>query len=214
MERDLKNYVLLDGVYFKEEQILKMAKNAGCYALAEHHLCALLAHGLIYGKREIMNMVNEVREHYSVPLIPVDDDNQTDGYRERKDSVDDKVRVMYLKMDQVQRKKVLKDSICLLRSNYHLFKYTRHWLAIFMVIRDRLEGDRINQSNFYEYATEITPDDMPQKLRISISTSKNFSREIDPGDRGEAYFDMEYNPLQELCDTFWDIVKRMVLTEK
>ena len=43
-------YACVDGVYFKEEQVVKMAQNAGSFAVAEHYLCALLAHGLMYGK--------------------------------------------------------------------------------------------------------------------------------------------------------------------
>ena len=66
MGKDLSEYVCLDGVYVREEQVVKMAGNAGSFAVAEHYLCALLAHGLMYGKTDIINKVNEVREQYQV----------------------------------------------------------------------------------------------------------------------------------------------------
>ena len=75
MNRDLKDYVILDGVYFKEEQILKMASNAGSFAVAEHYLCAYLAHSLLYGKKDNIARVNEVRDIYNVPAIPLPDEN-------------------------------------------------------------------------------------------------------------------------------------------
>ena len=57
MTKDLSEYVCLDGVYVREEQVVKMAMNAGSFAVAEHYLCALLAHGLMYGKTDIINKV-------------------------------------------------------------------------------------------------------------------------------------------------------------
>ena len=83
-----------------------------------------------------------------------------------------------------------------------------------MVVRDRLVGESLKQTGFFNFANEITPEDWPVRLRIGENTSKNFGREIDADDRGEAYYDMKQNPQKELCDTFWEIVKSMILTEK
>ena len=38
-----------DGVRMKDETLVGMAKKAGSYALAEHYLVTLMAHGLMYG---------------------------------------------------------------------------------------------------------------------------------------------------------------------
>ena len=54
--------------------MLKLAMNVGSFALAEHYLCALLANAVIYGKRDVILKVNEVREFYHVPLIPLPED--------------------------------------------------------------------------------------------------------------------------------------------
>ena len=37
MTKDLSEYVCLDGVYVREEQVVKMAMNAGSFAVAEHY---------------------------------------------------------------------------------------------------------------------------------------------------------------------------------
>ena len=39
MEKLHKEYIYLDGMWLKEEQLLKLAMNVGNYALAEHYLC-------------------------------------------------------------------------------------------------------------------------------------------------------------------------------
>jgi hypothetical protein len=212
MEKNLSEYVYLDGMLLKEEQLLKLSKNVGCYAQAEHYLFALLAHGVINGKREVIDMVNEVREFYGVPKIPVGNQEST-FTRSRAESLDDKARMLFKKMPIEKRREILKESLRRLRTQFHLFIYSKHWMSIYMVIRDRLEGEYLNQSNFYEYALEITPDDMPDKLRVGINTAKNFSRELEVEDRCEAYYDMYSNPQKELCDKYWEMVKMAILTE-
>ena len=135
-------------------------------------------------------------------------------YKHYNGSADDQARFLFLKMSKEERKDLLRRSLEFLLSNYHLFIKTRHWLSIFLVVRDRLVGNKINQSNFVAFAREITPEDWPLKLRIGENTYKNFGREISNLDRSEAYYDMTSNPQQDICDTYWEIVKNMILTEK
>jgi hypothetical protein len=218
MTRDLSEYVCLDGVYVKEDQVVKMAGNAGSFAVAEHYLCALLANAVIYGKRDVILKVNEVREFYHVPLIPLPEDREEEDdawhHTGLNCTADDQARFVFQKMTKEERRDVLKRSMSYLRENYHLFIYTRHWLSIFLVVRDRLVGESLKQTGFFGLAKEITPDNWPIRLRIGENTSKNFGREIEEDDRGEAYYDMKQNPQKQLCDTFWEIVKSMILTEK
>ena len=73
MKSEEKEYVWLDGMLLKEEHLVKLAMNVGNYAQAEHYLFALLAHGVVYGKQEILEKVNEVRvqlvgETITIPL--------------------------------------------------------------------------------------------------------------------------------------------------
>jgi hypothetical protein len=217
MEKELSEYVFLDGMWLQEKQLLKLAMNVGNFALAEHYLCALLANAVIYGKRDVILKVNEVREFYGVPQIPTpeskDVEDRVKHYNRINHTADDRARIIFQKMSKEERRDVLRRSMSYLLVNYHLFIYTRHWWSVFMVVRDRLEGECLKQTGFFDYAKEITPDNWPKRLRIGENTSKNFGREIDEEDRGEAYYDMVNNPQRELCDTFWKIVKNMILTE-
>ena len=209
MEKNLSEYVYLDGMLLKEEQLLKLSKNVGCYAQAEHYLFALLAHGVIYGKREVIDMVNEVREFYGVPKIPVGNQEST-FTRSRAESLDDKARMLFKKMPIEKRREILKEALRQLRTQFHLFIYSKHWQGVFSVIRDRLEGDALKQNAFIAYASDITPEDWPDSLKIRQNTIKNFARDTDSSEKGEAYYDRDYNPQQEICDTFWNILKEAI----
>ena len=212
MTKGENEYVWLDGMLLKEEHLVKLAMNVGNYAQAEHYLFALLAHGVVYGKQELMEKVNEVREFYGVPKIPLAGNEVSRDSSRRGDSLDSKARAAFKKMSIDERRKVLRSSLSLLRTNYHLFIYARHWLGVFLVIRDRLEGDKLKMKNFIGYANDIMPTDWPMTLKMRLNTYKNFGREIDFNDKGEAYYDMENCPQKELCDTLWDIIKQMILT--
>jgi hypothetical protein len=204
-------------MWLKEEQLLKLAMNVGNFALAEHYLCALLADAVIKGRREVITEVNKVREHYGVTPIPLseddlEDDNDLMG-RTRLTAADEQARRRFLNMPREDRLCILRKSMDRLIADYHLFNYARHWLSIFMVVRDRLVGESLNQTSFLTLANEITPEGLPLKLRFGENTRKNMGREICEVDRGEVYYRMKRNPQKQLCDTFWDIVKDTILTQ-
>lgn len=217
MTKNFSEYIYLDGMWLKEEQLLKLAMNVGNYALAEHYLCALLADAVIKGRREVITEVNKVREHYGVTPIPLseddlEDDNDLMG-RTRLTAADEHARRRFLNMPREDRLCILRKSMDRLIADYHLFNYARHWLSIFMVVRDRLVGESLNQTSFLTLANEITPEGLPLKLRFGENTRKNMGREICEVDRGEVYYRMKRNPQKQLCDTFWDIVKDTILTQ-
>jgi hypothetical protein len=116
-------------------------------------------------------------------------------------------------MTEEERLELLRKCMRRLIADYHLFNYARHWLSIFMVVRDRLVGESLNQTSFLTLANEITPEGLPLKLRFGENTRKNMGREICEVDRGEVYYRMKRNPQKQLCDTFWDIVKDTILTQ-
>ena len=217
MEKLHKEYIYLDGMWLKEEQLLKLAMNVGNFALAEHYLCALLADAVIKGRREAIVEVNKVREHYGVTAIPLsEDDLESDedlNGKTRLTAADEQARKHFLNMSREDRLCVLRRSMVRLLADYHLFNYARHWLSIFMVVRDRLVGESLNQTSFLTLANEITPEGLPLKLRFGENTRKNMGREICEVDRGEVYYRMKRNPQKQLCDTFWDIVKDTILTQ-
>ena len=217
MTKNFSEYIYLDGMWLKEEQLLKLAMNVGNYALAEHYLCALLADAVIKGRREVITEVNKVREHYGVTPIPLSEDDLEDHNdlmgRARLTAADEQARRRFLNMPREDRLCILRKSMDRLIADYHLFNYARHWLSIFMVVRDRLVGESLNQTSFLTLANEITPEGLPLKLRFGENTRKNMGREICEVDRGEVYYRMKRNPQKQLCDTFWDIVKDTILTQ-
>ena len=96
-----KEYVWHDGVRISDEQLISMARNAGSYALAEHYLCSLLAHGTMYGLTYYINKVNEVRAQYGVMPIPTPkqtDDHEWNNSRHTRQSLDDQARRKYRAM--------------------------------------------------------------------------------------------------------------------
>ena len=218
MNKDLKDYVYLDTMWLQEKQLLKLAMNVGSFQMAEHYLCAYLFDAVAKGKREVLQEVNKVREHYGVAPIPLSQEDVEDDKdlrsKTRVTASDEQARKLYLKMTREERIDVLRISMSQLLSDYHLFIYTRHWLGVFMVVRDRLVGESLNLKNFLMLASEFCPDSLPEKLRYNENTRKNIGREINEEDRGEVYYKMKRNPQQTLCDTFWEIVKDTIFTQK
>ena len=64
------DFVFHDGAYLRKEVLVTMAKNAGSYLLAEHYISSLLVHAILYKLPDIIDDVNEIREHYHVPPYP------------------------------------------------------------------------------------------------------------------------------------------------
>ena len=218
MNKDLKDYVYLDTMWLQEKQLLKLAMNVGSYQMAEHYLCAYLFDAVAKGKREALLEVNKVREHYGVAPIPLSQEDMQDDYelrgKTRVSASDLQAKKLFLQMSNAERVEVLRLSLTLLIANHHLFIYARHWLGIFMVVRDRLVGESLNQQTFFTMANEMSPENLPKKLVYNENTRKNFGREINDMDRGEVYFKMRHNPQKDLCDTFWEILKKTILTQK
>ncbi len=211
-------YVFLDGQYLRKDQLLTLALNAPSYGFAEHYLFGLLAFGVINGKRDVIDEVNEVRQHFGVKPIPLADDiNDDDDFSvstERETESDIEARRRFQRMTHEEKCEVLRMSMDSLLTEYHLFNYKCHWYAIFVVVRDRLVGNSLKQTDFLTLADAITPEVLPARLKISMGTLKNFSREVNEEDREEVYYRMKRNPQKQLCDAFWEIVKKTILTEK
>lgn len=217
MRQNEIEYIYLDGMWLQEKQLLKLAMNVGSFQLAEHYLCALLFDAVLKGRRETVLEVNKVREHYGVGAIPINEEcmeEDDDLLAKQRNTADDQAKQLFMKMTKEQRIHVLRLSMSLLLSDYHLFIYARHWLSIYMVVKDRLIGESLNQINFITLANTISPKDLPDRMRMRETVSKNFGREIDERDRGEVYYKMKRNPQKLLCDTFWDILKEAIFKVK
>ena len=119
-------------------------------------------------------------------------------------------RTKYRRLDATKRRKIIKAALLEMYNN-KLFTTKSHWIGTFLVVRDRLEKAGFTQTDFTYMADCITPEEFPEKLHISESTMKNFTKVIsDPHDRNEAYFDMKNNPQEEFCKELWDVLQRML----
>ena len=89
--------------------------------------------------------------------------------------------------------------------------YRRLVPAARVQILNRLERAGFTQTDFMNMADSITPEEFPDKLHISESTMKNFTKVIsDPRDRNEAYYDMKNNPQKDFCEEFWDVLQKLL----
>ena len=125
-------------------------------------------------------------------------------------SVEESVKRWFQDLKQEKRQEVLKQAMgSLLESmaadgNGKLFSKKQHWMAVYMVLRDRL-GLLTKHNEFHTYADKITPDTCPSKLRISSSTMTNFSKTVPEG----PYYKMKNNPFHDLCSALWTIIRNI-----
>ena len=119
-------------------------------------------------------------------------------------------RTSYRRLDTAARNELLRSAL-LDMYNRKLFTTKNHWIGTFLVVRDRLEKAGFTQTDFQNMADSITPDEFPERLHISESTMKNFTKVIiDPHDRNEAYYDMKNNPQEDFCEELWDVIQKML----
>ena len=148
-EKEEVQYIWHDGVRIREDQLISMAKQAGSYAIAEHYICSLLAHGTIYGLAYIIDKVNEIREFYQVGAIPKPNvDNDSMPTSRNRYNADDNIRKEYRLMTINERIELIKASLGSLRANNpELFKFKNQWQGIYLVVHDRLDGG-LSQTDF------------------------------------------------------------------
>ena len=119
-------------------------------------------------------------------------------------------RARYRRLDTTARTKLLKSAL-LDMYNRKLFTTKNHWIGTFLVVRDRLEKAGFTQTDFVNMADKITPEEFPERLHISESTMKNYTKVItDPHDRNEAYYDMKNNPQEDFCEELWSAIEKML----
>ena len=219
-EKEEVQYIWHDGATIREDLLITMAKNARGYEEAKGYVMSLMAHGLTYGIRTYIYKVNSILEHHGVAAFPIPDnlcEELEEGFKAKtpkSTSDDDVARKMYLMMTTEKRKQILMLSLATLLENHsELFRSKNDWMGIYLVIHDRLNGN-LSRSNFTVIVKDVKPIWWPEYLKISQHTMTNFSRCVDFNDRAEAYYDMENNPWKELCDTYWVVLKQLIMTNK
>jgi len=214
MENLHQNYVYLDGAWLGEDQLLKLAADAGSYGVAEHYLVALLVNAVVNGRREVLPKVNEVRRRYGVQPIPYINKMAEEGPKEERlvKDLNLMARQIYGQLSSEERVRTVRNCLLTLIHKHHkLFTSRACWNGIFLVIRDRVDRS-LKLGDFTAFALEVTPCGWPRNLGIGSTTMGNFSHYVDSEDREEAYYDMASNPWQELCDRFWEIIKEEIFT--
>lgn len=195
----------------EEEKLLKMAKKAGNPSVAEHYMCAYLANAVLTGNSKAIKHLNEIRKLYGCEAIP---GTEEDGSQEKKaaDNATVLARKKYKSMSDNQKGELMRESLkYLIACHRGLFKSKLAWNGIYLVVKDRID-ESVSRREFMERVKKSTPDDWPEELRIGETTLGNFSHYVEYSDRVEAYYDMENNPWEELCNTFWEILKMKILT--
>ena len=207
-------YIRHNGAMIPEQLLISMAKNADTIEEARSYLLSLMAHGLIYGIRDYIYKVNEIREHHHLEPIPIpeDMDDMMKGRKRNNKSPEDLAREKYKRMDEAMKNALLKTALGeFADKRQELINKKAVWIGVYHVVHDRLDGG-IVKNTFYTTATTIVPDNWPVKFRISEGTMSNYAHYISYNDSLEAYFDMDENPFKELCDAFWEVLSRMILT--
>lgn len=211
-----KEYVWFDGLRISDEQLLTMALNAGSYQLAEHYLVALLAHGVMHNLSRYLDMLNQVRENYQVMPIPLPDKGEDTNLtlKDRKRVLNDKIRTLYSRMAEPERRELIMASIVSFRKNHeNMFRKKNQWQGFYLVVRDRLDYG-LSQSDYVKMIETALPDGWPEKLKISKAVFKNFSRDFCSRGLDKSYFEMEHNPHGELCSLYWDELRVQILKKK
>ena len=207
-------YIWHDGATIPENLLINMAKTAGTYDGAKPYLFSLLAHGVMHGISDYINKVNEIREQYNVQPIPVPGgmEDMPKGRKKNEKSPEDMAREKYKLMDEPMKNALLKTALGEIADmRLALINKKAVWIGVYHVVHDRLDGG-IVKNTFYATAKAIEPDNWPAKFRISEDTMSNYAHHISCKDSLEAYFDMDENPFEELCEAFWEVLLRMILT--
>ena len=124
-------------------------------------------------------------------------------------STEECVKRWFQNLSKEEQQAILKQSIEKLfeatdENGKKLFSKKQHWMAVYMVLRDRLNLT-IQHIDFADYAKSITPETCPSKHRITSSTMTNFSKTVS----GSPYYTMKKNPFKGLCNTLWTIIKNI-----
>ena len=211
-EKEEVQYIWHDGVRIREDQLISMAMNAGSFAVAEYYICSLLAHGVIHGLAYYIDKVNEIREFYQVRKIPVPHKDVDASPSNRHISIEDQIRKKYRRMTIEERKELLRASLGrMMANNPELFIRKKQWQGIYMVVRDRLDG-ALTRTNFVTFMGEATPTGWPETLKVSWGAVKNMSRDLHSTDFDLlTYYELDYNPYADLCDTFWEVIKELTM---
>ena len=220
MRNEEKNaiHINLDGATVSDQLLEVMAIECERFDVAEHFLLAyyrqiVMEHGLGHH----VELENRVRARYNKNAVHVPVSNDVDkrkSYYDKDREQNESARKKYQAMSKKERKSIIEESlIILIKEHRQLFTSKNHWIGLYLVVKDRVDGS-MTKLDFTNGVLGINIDCWPDDLKISERTLSNFARCVDYEDRYEAYYDMESNPWEELCDVYWNILKGQILMNK
>lgn len=138
--------------------------------------------------------------------MPKQEAGEKDGQKMIRQQRLDTIRKKYLKMSTPEKELLLQKALTALMENHpNIFRRKNHWLGIYLVMRDRLDYG-LTQCGFLIIACHATPGQWPEKLKLTENIFKNMNKVFDANSFDEAYYEMDYNPMEALCDTFWEVL--------
>ena len=210
-------HINLDGATVSEQLLETMAIECNRSDVAEHYLLAYYRQIVIEnGLGHYVELENRVRARYNKNLVHIPESGEVSrkNHYDRDREQNESARKRYQAMSKKERKTIIEESlIVLIKEHRQLFTSKNHWIGLYLVVKDRVDGN-MTKLDFTNGVLGINMDSWPDDLKISERTLSNFARCVDYEDRYEAYYDMESNPWEELCDVYWDILKGQILMNK
>lgn len=214
----VEDWVLHNGSKYRKGDLLRMMEEENVFSSSASIIVSLLLHAVDHSDKEIAERVKRYVERVRNPTnatytqAPASQQNMPYSIDNNQ-----QIRHIYSTLGHEEKVKRLKRSMFFLLE-YHkdLFDSQSCWIAVYHVIKDRLDG-KLKKSSFYEYAKEIVPDNMPKSKTIAKHTMSNYTRVMGTREKDEAYYEMTDNPYEDLCNTFWDIIRKQfdeLLTKK
>lgn len=199
----MKDYkVDLDGNELSVLTLVNMAKRARNQSVVEHYLVTLLYAANKHEDNWLFLQCQDIMENIGISSGP--DSPASEGNLPNDLSLEDEARRYFIELTDGNKLNLLRKAMTQLRDS-NVFNKKQHWIGIFLVLRDRLSGDSI-QNHFTEYAKKFTPNDFPEELKIG-KVMTNVSKKIDTN---ELYYDMKNNPYETVCDEFWNTILRLI----
>lgn len=132
-------------------------------------------------------------------------------------SVEECVKRWFQEFTEEKQQEILKHAMCSFldvtdeTGMKKLFSKKQDWIAVYMVLRDRL-GIYIKKNEFHNYTAKIIPDNCPSDLKITSSTMTNFSKTSFDG----PYYKKKenQNPFHNKCEMLWTIIRSIYYSQK
>ena len=212
-KRFTERHMFYNGRSWPVTDIIALADGAHSLDEALHYTTALQNNAFQFYDKELISIVSAIHKKWKVdtnglPAAP----RQLPSTSSPIFSPEGQASTQFNRLNDEAQKAILSKALTELLQTGGVdgdtFTQKNHWMAIFIVLRDRLQ-QRLKQNAFADYAQNITPECWPDDIRIGKNTMTNFHNYIT---EDVAYYAMKHNPFNSLCSRFWDILMRYLLT--